>query len=215
MSIMGYPTDPGDQGPHDGSNRPVPSEPPPDDWNAKFTAIVSGISGGMRWEVSDPELDDEAGSDADGADADPGNGGHPAHPPVYPRAREIPWTSETDTPETRRLRREIRRQERADALAAHLQAKAEFEAEMAADEEHYVPPVPPPIPRPKRRTVAALLLLAVGILLLAWPTLLPVSGDLNVVLSLILILGGLTILVLGMRRQHGAPGEGWDDGAEV
>ena len=235
MSISGFPTDPERRGSSEGAGS---GEPPADDWNAQFTAIVSGISGSMRWEVTDQELDDGARGDGDGFD-DPGfddpagdedsaagtRSGHgagrggsvtgTAGPPVYPRPRELPWTSENDTAETRRMRREMRRQERADALAAHLQAKAEFEAELAADEEHYIPPPPPPIPRPKRRTVAALLLIAVGILILAWPALLPVSGDVIIVLSLVLIVGGLTILVMGMRAHRGEPGEGWDDGAEV
>lgn len=204
MSIAGYPTDPGDQGPHDGSNRPMPSEPPPDDWNAEFTAIVSGISGSMRWEATGDDLDTHA-EESDRAQGE-----------QAPAVFEGPWYEDAqDTAESRRFRRELRRQERADALAAHLQAKAEFEAEMAADDEHFVPPPPPPLPRLRRRTVAALLLIALGILLLAWPALLPVPFDAIMVLALALILGGATVLVIGMRRHRGEPGEGWDDGAEV
>lgn len=205
MTAAGFPTDPERRG----SNEDAGSgEPPADDWNAQFTAIVSGISGSMRWEVSGDDLDAHA-ADQDADDV----GGEP---PSYPRAPDSIWTdTESDTAEARRLRRELRRQERAEALAAHLDAQAEFDAEMAADTEHFVPPPPPPLPKPRRRTVAALLLIALGILLLAWPALLPAPTDLLVVLALLLILGGAAILVAGMRRHRGEPGEGWDDGAQV
>ena len=201
MTAAGFPTDPERR---DGSERGGSGEPPAEDWNAQFTAIVSGISGSMRWAATADDLDAHA-AEADRAPVEQA-------PPVF----EGPWFGESDdTAESRRLRREMRRQERADALAAHLQAQAEFEAEMAADDEHFVPPPPPPLPRLRRRTVAALLLIALGILLLAWPALLPVSYDVIMVLALLLILGGATVLVIGMRRYRGAPGEGWDDGAEV
>lgn len=219
MSIAGYPTDPGDQGPHDGSNRPVPAEPPPDNWDAQFTAIVSGITGSMRWEATTDDLDAGAADAArqDAGESGGATGGAPdwvPSPGPYPRLDT--WRNEQpDTAESRRLRRELRRQERAAALAAHLQAKAELEAELAADDEHFVPPPPPPLPRLRRRTVAALLLIAVGILLLAWPALLPAAFEVTLVLALLLILGGASVLVAGMRRHRGEPGEGWDDGAEV
>ncbi len=208
MSIAGYPTDPGDQGPHDGSHRPVPSEPPPDDWNAQFTAIVSGISGSMRWEATADDLDESA--------AQHGQQDRSA-PHRFETAPGNIWAPPPpDTAEDRRLRRELRRQQRAAELAAHLEAEAAREAEMAADTEHFVPPDPPPLPRLKRRTVGALVLIAAGLLLLIWPEALPVSIELIFVLALLLILGGGAILVLGMRHhRHGDPREGWDDGAEV
>lgn len=205
MSIAGYPTDPGDQGPHDGSHRPVPSEPPPDDWNAEFTAIVSGISGSMRWEVTDTELDRTATEEPTRQ--------RPRHD-QYDTAPDSIWVNaEPDTAQDRKLRRELRRQERAEAYAAHLEAEAEREAEHAADTEHFVPPEPPPLPRPHRRTIGAILLIAAGILMLAWPTLVPVSAELIFVVALLLILGGGALLVMGIR--HHRPRDGWDDGAEV
>ncbi len=199
MTAAGFPTDPERRG---GEDRAGSGDPPADDWNARFTAIVSGISGSMRWEATPDELDTEA-EQQDHEQPDPPDTGADG------------WYDEPDTAESRRLRRELRRKEREEALAAHLQAKAEFEAEMAADDEHFVPPPPPPLPKLRRRTVAALLLIALGILLLAWPGLLPVAFDLVMVLALVLIVGGAVILVAGMRRHRGEPGEGWDDGAQV
>lgn len=206
MTAAGFPTDPERRGSSEGAGS---GEPPAEDWNAQFTAIVSGISGSMRWEATADDLD--AGAAGAQGSADPSG-----ERPSYPRAPDSIWTDdEADTAESRRFRRELRRQERADALAAHLQAQAEFEAAMAADDEHFVPPPPPPLPKLRRRTVVALLLIALGILLLAWPSLLPASFELIMVLALVLVLGGAAILVAGMRRHRGQPGEGWDDGAEV
>ncbi len=213
MTAAGFPTDPERR---DGENQGS-GEPPADDWNAQFTAIVSGISGSMRWETGadqsadSPERRDPAYPRAEPADL----GSHDGDRYDGDRYDTDWYDDDTDTAESRRLRRELRRQERSEELAAHLQAQADAEAEMAADEEHFVPPPPPPLPRLRRRTVGALLLIVTGILLLSWPALLPASTDLIVVLALLLIMGGAGILVAGMRRHRGEPGEGWDDGAEV
>jgi hypothetical protein len=50
---------------------------------------------------------------------------------------------------------------------------------------------------------------------LAWPGLLAVAGDVTLVLGLLLILAGLGLLLFGLRRRRGEPGDGWDDGAVV
>ena len=55
MSIAGAPLGRGDHEHDDG--RATPSGEPPLDWNAQFTAIVSGISGSMHWEATPQELD--------------------------------------------------------------------------------------------------------------------------------------------------------------
>jgi hypothetical protein len=185
------------------------------DVDARFTAIVSGISVDMHWDVTEADLDARATDrrETTGWGIGPDGAG-------YVDDGDIDDYDDfdddgTDTAEARRRRRELRRQERAEALAAHLEAQAELEAQMAADDEHFVPPPPPPLPRLRRRTVAALLLIAAGILLLSWPALLPADTDLIMVVALLLILVGAGVLVAGMRRHRGDPGEGWDDGAEV
>lgn len=206
MSIAGYPMDHGDQGPHD-DGRATPAGGPPDDWDKQFTAIVSGISGDMRWEASAAEMDEKAADDA-------------AHRPSIPRAPDSIWTDAVgdvapDTADDRRLRRELRRAERAESLAAFQQAQEELAAARAADTEHFVPPEPPPMPRPKRRTVGALALIVMGLVLVVFPALLPASFELITVLGALLILGGGALLATGIRRHHADPGDGWDDGSRV
>ncbi len=132
-------------------------------------------------------------------------------------SEDAPTTGGRESAEERARRRDLRRAERAEELAAFQAEQAAIEAEHEADDAHFTPPEPPPIPRPKRRTVAALLLLAAGVLLVVRPGLLSVRPDFVLVLALLLILGGAGLLVAGLRRRHAKPGDadGWDDGAQV
>lgn len=204
MSIAGYPMDHGDQGPHD-DGRATPAGGPPDDWDKEFTAIVSGISGEMRWEASTEELDRKAEDDA-------------AHGIGIRRAPDSIWDDagsddSEDTAEDRRLRRELRRAERAESLAAFQQAQQELAAAREADTEHFVPPEPPPMPPLRRRTVGALALIVMGLVLVMFPALLPASFELIAVLGALLILGGGALLATGIRRHR--TDDGWDDGSRV
>ncbi|MBN9611639.1 MAG: hypothetical protein BGO26_05105 [Actinobacteria bacterium 69-20] len=200
MSITGSPMDGGERGRQD-DGRATPAGQPPTDWDAQFTAIVSGITGSMRWEATAGDLDEHANADPPVPTADRG----------IPRAPDSIWSAAIlDTADDRRARRELRRAERAAELAAFQQAQAEVEAARAADTEHFVPPPPPPLPRLRRRTVGALLLMILGLLLLVFPALLPAPFELIAVLGLVLLLGGAAILVAGMRRHHDG-----SDGAEV
>jgi hypothetical protein len=196
--------DHGDQGPHD-DGRATPTGGPPDDWDKRFTAIVSGISGDMRWEAGVEELDEEADQRA-ADDAAQGSG--------VRRAPDSIWDDATsDTADDRRLRREMRRAERAASLAAFRQAQEELAAAREADTEHYVPPEPPPMPRLKRRTVGAIALIVMGLVLVVFPALLPASFELIAVLGALLILGGGALLATGIRRHRSD--DGWDDGSRV
>lgn len=208
MSIAGAPMDHGDQGRSD-DGRATPAGGPPDDWDRQFTAIVSGISGDMRWEVSTEELDEKAADDATRI-AD------------IPRAPDSIWDdaafnagadADPDTADDRRLRRELRRAERAESLAAFRQAQEELAAAREADTEHFVPPEPPPMPRLQRRTVGALALIVAGLVLVVFPALLPASFELITALGALLILGGGALLATGIRRHH--TDDGWDDGSRV
>lgn len=206
MSIAGAPMDHGEQGRGD-DGRATPAGGPPDDWDKQFTAIVSGISGDMRWEVSTADLDEKAADDA-------------ARRAAIPRAPDSIWDDAAgladaglDTADDRRLRRELRRAERAEELAAFQQAQDELAAARAADTEHFVPPEPPPMPRLRRRTVGALALIVMGLVLVLFPALLPASFELIAVLGALLILGGGAMLATGIRRHHAD--DGWDDGSRV
>jgi hypothetical protein len=79
-----------------------------------------------------------------------------------------------------------------------------------ADDEHFVPPPPPPFPRFSRATVAALLSIIGGLVVLA----LQVDGGSLTPLAILAIIGGVVSLVWHMR--NGPPTDsGWDDGAVV
>lgn len=208
MSIAGYPMDHGDQGPHD-DGRATPTGGPPDDWDRQFSAIVSGISGDMRWEAGVAELDE--GADEKAAD-------DAAHSTGIRRAPDSIWDDAAfdavpDTADDRRLRREMRRAERAESLAAFQRAQDQLAAAREADTEHYVPPEPPPMPRLRRRTVGALALIVMGLVLVVFPALLPASFELIAVLGALLILGGGALLATGIRRHHAD--DGWDDGSRI
>jgi hypothetical protein len=166
----------------------------------------------MHWDATTEELDAAAEQVV----------GVPTEQPVAPGPD--PWAPAPpssvafdgfDTADDRKRRRELRRMEREAELEAFQQAQAEIQAERDADEAHFEPPPPPPLPRPKRRTVGAVLLIVVGIVLSAWRGLLAVGDEVALVLGLSLILAGLCVLLFGLRTRHGEPGDGWDDGAAV
>ena len=214
-----------------------------DDLDARFLAIVSGIAPSMQWHADpdehrrDPpatrrpparlvvEDDDEPGDVRDRPEeSGPPLGPildrpRPSRPDLRPDAGARPFSSGStgapDTADERARRREARRQERADELAAFQAEKAERERQYAEDDAHYEPPPPPPLPRPKGRTVAALLAIAAGVVLLARPTLLALNQDVSIVLAVLIILGGLGVLVAGLHRPAPDGSDGWDDGARL
>jgi hypothetical protein len=163
--------------------------------DAEFAAIVSGISHEMSWGATEAQLDGEP----------PANPGTTAEDDGAAAAKE------------RERRRAIRRAERAAEVAAFEAGRAQAEAELQADDAHFVPPDPPPVPRPKRRTVVALLFLAVGLLMLIRPSLLELAPDAVLVLGIVCVVGGFALLVYGLRPRAVDPddADGWDDGARL
>ncbi|HEY8374048.1 MAG TPA: hypothetical protein VIL00_15010 [Pseudonocardiaceae bacterium] len=83
-----------------------------------------------------------------------------------------------------------------------------------ADDDHFVPPEPPPLPPLRAPTVAALLLVGVGVLLLVVPGLVGLAPRIGTPLGLIALSAGIGWLVL-RARQGPPPDSGWDDGAQV
>ena len=81
------------------------------------------------------------------------------------------------------------------------------------DEDHFDPPEPPPFPVPSPRTMGGVAVLAFGVLLLIYPSLLGVGESMGTPLGLLAITVGIGWLVLGLRG--GPPSEGWDDGARL
>ncbi|MEV6929248.1 DUF308 domain-containing protein [Dactylosporangium sp. NPDC051485] len=76
----------------------------------------------------------------------------------------------------------------------------------AEEEEGYTPPPPPPLPRVAPATIAAVLALAAGLVLLFWPDLLPLGSQTTLFLGFAGVLGGFVTLVLRLR-----PGDEEDD----
>jgi hypothetical protein len=171
------------------------------DVDAAFEQIIAGMAGRMSWDA-----------DAAGLDAQADSVARSRTPPPTPGPDEA-----IDTAEDRRRRREQRRAQRAEELAEFNAAQAEKHNEMLFDDEHFVPPEPPPLPRPRARTWWALALLTLGVVFLAGPPLLNISGNATLVLGLLLVLGGFSLLISGLNARRGDPGDadGWDDGARL
>lgn len=177
--------------------------------DAQFAAIVSGISSQMSWGTTVQELDTAATAGTAPAAGPVGHG-------TDPTAAE-PGPAGSETALERQRRRNLRRAERAEEVEMFEAGRADSEAELRADDAHFVPPDPPPLPRPGRRTVVALLLLAVGLVLMVRPGLLQISPDAVLILGIGCLLGGFGLLVHGLRPRASDPddAQGWDDGARL
>jgi len=79
-------------------------------------------------------------------------------------------------------------------------------------DEHYEPPPPPPFPVPAPAALYAVLLVAAGVLLIAVPSVIGLSGDAGLVLGVAIVAGGVALLVSRMRDRSADDG---DDGAVV
>jgi hypothetical protein len=84
--------------------------------------------------------------------------------------------------------------------------------ELAEDDEHYVPPDPPPLPKLRPGTIAALVLVVLGVVLLIVPQLFGMSPQITVPVALVVLCSGVGWLVLRIRPGP-PPDSGWDDGA--
>ncbi|MFD0202750.1 MULTISPECIES: hypothetical protein [Saccharothrix] len=78
--------------------------------------------------------------------------------------------------------------------------------------DHYVPPEPPPLPALRPGTIAALVVIALGVVLLLFPGLFGLTGAIGTPLALIVMCSGAGWLILRMRNTP-PPDSGWDDGA--
>ncbi len=162
--------------------------------DAQFAVIVSAMSHQMSWDVV-AEVDAPATPPGPAADARP----------------EVPAAQE------RERRRRLRRLQRADEVADFDAGRARSDAELQADDAHFVPPEPPPVPLPRRRTVVALLLMAVGLALLIAPGVFQIPADAVLLTAISCLIGGFGMLVYGLRPRAADPDDstGWDDGARL
>ncbi|HEX4720909.1 MAG TPA: hypothetical protein VH333_00235 [Pseudonocardiaceae bacterium] len=88
------------------------------------------------------------------------------------------------------------------------------DAVTAEEEGHYVPPDPPPLPRLRPATIFGILLMAIGVLLLAGPSLIGLAPRIATPLALVALTAGIGWLIL-RTRQGPPPDSGWDDGAQL
>jgi len=79
-------------------------------------------------------------------------------------------------------------------------------------EEHYQPPPPPPLRPPAPASLYAVLLIAIGALLIIAPQVVGLSGDTALVLGVAGVAAGVAVLVSRMRERSTDDG---DDGAVV
>lgn len=101
-----------------------------------------------------------------------------------------------------------------DSAFTEIVSRWSGEAPTAADEEHFVPPEPPPLPVLRPGTLGALLLLALGVVLVLTPGLLGLAERLGTPLGLLAMAGGIGVLLLRLR-QDPPTDSGWDDGARL
>ena len=89
------------------------------------------------------------------------------------------------------------------------------EPEALPDEGHYEPPPPPRVPRLRLRTIGALLLAVAGFAVLFTPYAIGFDESAgSMILGMLLVAGGATLLIKGMRDAPGADDRP-DDGAVV
>ena len=164
------------------------------DVDAAFAAIIAGLDD-VQW-THTPQQVDAAVESATAGEA--GN-------------------SEGDRAAERAQRKSLRRMERAEEVAEFQAERQAQQDEIDADDAHFVPPEPPPLPRLRRRTVAALLLMALGILAMVEPQLFQIAPDAVLILGLVLLMTGIGLLVSRLRARATDPedGSGWDDGARL
>jgi hypothetical protein len=84
----------------------------------------------------------------------------------------------------------------------------------ADDDEGYTPPPPPPLPRPSRAAVLGFGLVLAGLVVFLAPDLLPVSGDMALLIGLSALLGGFVTLIWRLRGGDDEDTDP-DDGAVV
>jgi hypothetical protein len=79
-------------------------------------------------------------------------------------------------------------------------------------EEHYEPPAPPPLPVPAPASLYAVLLVAIGLILIGVPSVIGLSFDVGLILGVVAIAAGVAVLLTRMRERSVDDG---DDGAVV
>jgi len=91
---------------------------------------------------------------------------------------------------------------RAGAAGRNRPGRHRSEPDPADAEEHYIPPVPPPLPRLSKQTIAALVLIVAGTVLLLWPRALGFSDQGGLALGVVCLVSAGAMLVLRLRADR-------------
>jgi hypothetical protein len=167
------------------------------DLDAQWNRIVAGFYADTATTPSWPAAEDipdwAPGGDPEGTAAGrPGtDSGYPPPGRTLPSAADISGISVSRPPDEPSLLDGL------DAFGAGLPD---------GPEEGYTPPPPPPLPHVSPYSVAAVLAILAGCLLLVFPDLLPIGHGMTVLLGFAGILGGFVTLVWRLR-----PGDDEDD----
>ena len=164
----------------------------PEDVDAAFAEIVAGLEReGVGVPIETPRRDTGRENGPDGLRED-------ADEPDRQRTTQEPPAEEPS----------------ADPRPTVWRGHGDWDWSWHSDDEHYQPPEPPPLPRPRPLTVIALALLAIGVVLLAAPTLLAVSARVATPIALISLTVGIGLVVLRIRRVPPQDTDR-DDGAQI
>ncbi|WP_127782472.1 hypothetical protein [Rhodococcus sp. X156] len=176
--------------------------------DAAFAELVAGWDAEPSWEQAEREAGaatarsstapstDERTTDPDEDDA---QGHGPAGAEPSPAEPEQPGVATTEPPVSR---------------PARVVRPDELDLDEDEDEGHYEPPEPPPIPRPHGAGLGALVLLAIGVVLLFIPGVIGLTDSVGFPLGLLAMASSLFWMFLLLR--DGPPVDsGWDDGSRI
>jgi hypothetical protein len=178
----------------------------PDDVDAAFAEIVADL---QREGVGRtlPDLDDPPDTtelpvmgDPTAARDKPPPNVPPTPPPVRPTSLSPGHT--VDTP---------RNPEPPQPWRGH---NTDWDWSWGTDEEHYVPPEPPPLPRLRPLTIASLVLIVLGVVLLIIPSLIGLDARIATPIALLAVTFGGGMLLLRARQTPKDPTTR-DDGAQI
>ncbi|WP_018351061.1 hypothetical protein [Longispora albida] len=183
------------------------AEPDPDDVDAQFARIVAGYH-----RDAPPRPDIELGLATAGEDPveEPGEA-----PRAVPKAGGGDFTTLTDLTAHSGLGAADPRGPGPDepGLLEGLDTFGSGLPDDPADDEGYTPPPPPPLPSLAKYTVAAIVSILAGFVLLLWPELLPIDQQVTMLAGFAGLVGGVVTLVY--RLRSGEDDDPSDDGARV
>lgn len=93
--------------------------------------------------------------------------------------------------------------------------EGDWDWQWSTEDEHYVPPEPPPLPKLRPLTVAALILVVLGVVLLIIPAVIGLDARIATPIALVAITCGGGMLLLRVRQTPKNNPDARDDGAQI